>query len=89
MKQHDQICLKSAFLKSNIKKGSESFWNAIKSFSTSTGIITNDSITLEENGVLKTTEVFDNYYINVVVTTFESDSLQPAILIPDVKIELQ
>ena len=45
--------------------------------------------TLEENGVLKTTEVFDNYYINVVVTTFESDSLQPAILIPDVKIELQ
>lgn len=88
MQQHDQICLKSAFLKSNIKKGSESFWNAIKPFSTSTGIITNDS-TLEENGVLKTTEVFDNYYINVVVTTFESDSLQPAILIPDVKIELQ
>ena len=49
--------------KSNSKKGSKSFWNAIKPFFTNRGIITNDGITLKENGVLKndpkeTTEVF-------------------------------
>ena len=43
------------------------------SFFTNRGIITNDSITLEENGVLKkdpkeTTEVF-NKYVNLVETT--------------------
>ena len=48
--------------------------NAIKPFFTNRGIITNDSITLEENGVLKndpkeTTEVFNNYFINIVETT--------------------
>ena len=45
--------LKSAFSKGNSKKGSKSYWNAIKLFFTNRGIITNDSITLEENGILK------------------------------------
>ena len=44
--------LKNVFSKINSKKGSKSFWNAIKSFFTNRGIINNDSITLEENRVL-------------------------------------
>ena len=61
-------------MKSNSKKGSKSFWNAIKPFFTNRGIIANDSPTLEENGDLKnnpkeTTEVFSNYYVNIVETT--------------------
>ena len=65
---------KAYFRKITAKKGSKSFWNAIKPFFTNREIITNDSITLEENGVLKndpkeTTEVFNNYYINIVETT--------------------
>ena len=64
---------KAYFRKVTAKKGSKSFWNAIIPFFTNTGIITNDSITLEENRVLKndpkeTTEVFNNYYINIVET---------------------
>ena len=38
---------------SNTKKGSKSFWNTIKPFLINRGIIANDSITLEENEVLK------------------------------------
>ena len=46
---------------------SKSFWNVIKPFFTKRGIITNDSMTLEENSVHKndpkeTTEVFNNYW---------------------------
>ena len=67
---------KESFQKVTANKGSKSFWNAIKTFFTNRGIITNDNITLEENGVLKndreeTTEVFDRYYINIVETTSE------------------
>ena len=45
-------------------------------FFTNRGIITNDGITLEENRVLKndpkeTTEVFNNYHMNIVETTSE------------------
>ena len=65
---------KAYFQKVTAKKGSKSFWNTIKPFFTNRGIITNDSITLEGNRVLKkdpkeTTEVFNNYYINTVETT--------------------
>ena len=65
---------KAYFRKVTAKKGNKSFWNGIKLFFANTGIITNDSITFEENGVLKndsteTTEVFNNYYINIVETT--------------------
>ena len=65
---------KAYFREITAKKGSKSFWNAIKPFFTNREIITNDSITLEENGVLKndpkeTTEVFNNYYTNIVETT--------------------
>ena len=65
---------KAYFRKVTAKKGNKSFWNEIKLFFANTGIITNDSITFEENGVLKndsteTTEVFNNYYINIVETT--------------------
>ena len=61
----------SDFLYITAKKGCKSFCNTIKPFFTNRGIITNDSTTLEENGVLKidpkkTTEVFNNYYINIV-----------------------
>ena len=57
------------------KKGNKSFWNAIKHFFSNRGITTNDSITLEENRVLKnnlraTTEVSNSYYINIVEATF-------------------
>ena len=45
--------LKNVFLKSSSKKGSKSFCNAIKPLFTNRGIITNDSINIEENGVLK------------------------------------
>ena len=62
------------FRKVRAKKGIKLFWNAIKLFVANRGIITNVSITLEENGVLKsdpkeTTEVFNNYDINIVETT--------------------
>ena len=65
---------KSHFGKVTAKNGSKSFFNTIKPFFTNRGIITNDSITLEENGVLKNdpkeiTEVFNNYYINIAETT--------------------
>ena len=65
---------KAYFRKVRAKKGSKLFWNAIKPFVANRGIITNVSITLEENRVLKsdpkeTTEVFNNYYINIVETT--------------------
>ena len=53
MSQHDRICLKSVFSKSHSKKSSKSFWSAIKPFATNRAIITNDSINLEEIGVLK------------------------------------
>ena len=61
----------SDFLYITAKKGSKSLCDTIKPFFTNTGIVTNDSTTLEENGVLKidprkTTEVFNNYYINIV-----------------------
>ena len=67
---------KAYFRKVTAKKCNKSFWNAIKPFFTNRGIITNDSITLEEKGVLKndpkeTAKVFNKYYINVVETTFE------------------
>ena len=60
-------------MKSNSKRGSESFWNAIKPFFTNRGIITNDTITIEENRHLnsdpkETTEVFNNYYVNIEKT---------------------
>ena len=81
------------FRKVTAKKGSKSFWNAIKPFFTNRGIITNDNITLEENGVLKndpkeTTEAFTNYYVNIVETTSGKRTPQLAIRIPNVKIEL-
>ena len=65
---------KAYFRKTIAKKGSKSFWNAIKPFFTNRRMITNDSITLEENGVLKndpkeTTEAFINYFINIVEIT--------------------
>ena len=65
---------KAYFRKVTVKKGDKLFWNEIKPFFTNRRIITNDSITLEENGVLKndpteTTEVFNNYYVNIVETT--------------------
>ena len=65
---------KAHFQKVTAKKGSQSFWDAIKPFFTNRGIITNDSIIPEENGVFKsdpkeTTKVFNNYYINIVETT--------------------
>ena len=44
---------KAYFRKVTAKKCNKSFWNAIKPFFTNRGIITNDSITLEEKGVLK------------------------------------
>ena len=55
---------KAYFRKVTAKKGSKLFWNAIKPFFINRRI-NNDSITLEENGVLKTnlretTEVFNN-----------------------------
>ena len=61
-------------MKSNSNKGSKLFWNAIKPLFTNRGIIANDSPTLEENGDLKndpkeTTEVFNNYYVNIAETT--------------------
>ena len=61
--------LKSIFSKGDSKKCSKSFWNAIKPFFTNRGIITNDSITLEEDRVLKNspkerTEVFNKCNIN-------------------------
>ena len=61
----------SDFLYITAKKGSKSLCNTIKPFFANRGIVTNDSTTLEENGVLKidpkkTTEVFNNYYINIV-----------------------
>ena len=48
-------------------------WN--QTFFTIRGIITNDNITLEEIGVLEydpkeTTEVFNNYHIKTVKSTF-------------------
>ena len=66
--------LKSIFSKSNSKKDSKSFLNAIKPFFTNRGIITNGSITLGKNKILKnnpkeTTEVFYDYYIHIVETT--------------------
>ena len=66
--------LKKLFSNSNSKKSGKSFWNAIKPFFTNRGIIANDSITFEENVVLKNdpkeaTEVFNNSYINIVETT--------------------
>ena len=62
------------FRKVTAKKGSKLFWNVIKPFFTNREIITNDSITLKENGVLKndpkeTIEVFNSYYVNIVETT--------------------
>ena len=65
---------KAYFPKLTAKKGSKSFRNTIKPFFTNRGIMTNDSITHEENEVLEsdpkeTTEVFNNYYINAVETT--------------------
>ena len=61
---------------------------------TNNGIITNDNITLEENGVLKIdpkeiAEVFNNCCINIVETTSGKRPSSTAILIPNVKIELQ
>ena len=61
---------------------------------TNSGIITNDNITLEENGVLKIdpkeiAEVFNNYCINIVETTSGERPSSTAILIPNVEIELQ
>ena len=60
------------FRKVTVNMGSKLFWNTIKLLFT--GIITNASITLEENGIFKndlkeTTEVFNNYYINILETT--------------------
>ena len=43
------------FQKVTEKKEIKSIWNAIKPIFTNRGIITNDSITFEENGVLKNT----------------------------------
>ena len=54
--------LRSAFSKSNSKKGSKSKWNAIKTFLTNSRIKTNDSIILEENVILKN-EFFNNHYV--------------------------
>ena len=70
MQQHDQ----SVFQKVTAKKGSKLFWNTSKPFFTNREIITNDSIILEENWVLKNnrkekTEIFDNYYTNTAETT--------------------
>ena len=54
------------------EKRSSSFWNAAQTLFANRGIITNDSITLDENGILqnnpKETSVFNNYYINIVET---------------------
>ena len=60
------------FRKVAVNMGSKLFWNTIKLLFT--GIITNASITLEENGIFKNdlkekTEVFNNYYINILETT--------------------
>ena len=44
---------KASFRKVTARKGSKSFRNAINPFFTNRGIITKDSITLEQNGVLK------------------------------------
>ena len=71
---------KAYFRKVTGKKGSKSFWNAIKSFFTNRGTITNDSIALEENGVLKNGPK--------ETALLESDPLQSAISISNVKIEL-
>ena len=61
-------------LNSNKKRGSKTFWNAMKPLFAYRGTITNDNIALEENVVLKnelkeTTEFFNNYYINIVEIT--------------------
>ena len=60
------------FRKVTVNICSKLFWNTIKLLFT--GIITNASITLEENGIFKNdlkekTEVFNNYYINILETT--------------------
>ena len=60
------------FRKVTVNICSKLFWNTIKLLFT--GIITNASIALEENGIFKnnlkeTTEVFNNYYINILETT--------------------
>ena len=65
---------KACFRKVTAKNGNKSFRNAIKPFFTNRGIITNNSITFEENKVLKndpkeTTEVFNNCCINIADTT--------------------
>ena len=54
---------KAYFQKVTAKKGSKSFWNAIKPFFTNGGIKTNDSITLEENGVETTREKQQKFLI--------------------------
>ena len=46
---------KSLFSKSNIEKGSKSFWNAIKAFFTNRGIITKIASLLKKTESLKTT----------------------------------
>ena len=58
------------FRKVTEKQGSKSFCNAIKLLFSNRAMVYNDSITLEENGVLKndpkeTAKVFSNYYINI------------------------
>ena len=42
----------TVFSKSNGKKDSKSFWNAIKTLFSNGGIITSNSITFKENTVL-------------------------------------
>ena len=53
---------------------SKSFWNAVKPFLTNKGIVTNDIITLEENGQLindekEVAEILNDHYINIVENT--------------------
>ena len=62
-------------MKSNSEKASKSFWNAIKSFFTNTGIITTIDYSSKKRSPLKrpkeTTAVFNKYYTNTVDTTSE------------------
>ena len=55
----------------SLKNGSKSFWDAVKPFFTNKGIMSNENIVIEEDGILlndtKTiTEIFNNHYINIV-----------------------
>ena len=93
MQQHDQMCYKKGyFSKVTAKNGSQLFSSAIKLFR-NREIITNDSIATEEHGILKndpkeTTELFNNFYVNVVETTTEkrkSDLTQSTIPISNIK----